>query len=236
MPLARTALSITLALVLVGCGGGGSSTTSTAGGATATPAPTPAPTTSAIQQQLAFAQDVLDEWYLFPNLLDNSVSTANFNDVQDYLDARVRPAREQDIDRGFSFATSFAEENALINSGSSGGSFGIRLAYDTVNDRVFLLEAFENGNAFQAGMDRGTELLGISTPGQSEQLVSNLMRTGGPQAVVNALGPADAGVTRTLRFEQAGGAVITADVIKTDFSLDPVSTRSLTMVVSKSGI
>lgn len=226
MPIGRTALCATLALLLVGCGGGGSGTTTpTAGGGTTTPAPTPTPTTSAIRQQLAFAEDVLDEWYLFPDLLDNSVSTANFNDVQDYLDARVRPAREQDIDRGFTFATSIEEENALINSGSSGGSFGIRLAYDTVNDRVFVLEAFENGNAFQAGMDRGTELLGISTPGQSEELVSNLMQSGGPQAVINALGPGDAGVTRTLRFAQASGTVITTDVTKTDFSLDPVSDR-----------
>lgn len=236
MTFARTALSTILALALLGCGGGGSNTPNAgpiAGGPT--PTPTPSPTPTAIEEQLAFAEAVLNEWYLFPDLLDNSVNTADFNDVQAYLDARVAPARAQDIDRGFTFATSIEEENALINSGSSGGSFGIRLAYDTVNDRVFLLEAFENGNAFQAGMDRGTELLGIATPGQNEQLVSNLMSSGGPQAVIDALGPADAGVTRTLRFAQADGTEITADITKTDFSLDPVSDRYGALIFNDGG-
>jgi C-terminal processing protease CtpA/Prc len=225
MVLRRTLLSSTLALALFGCGGGGSNNNAAPISSAPTPTPTPTPTTSAIQEQLGFAEAVLNEWYLFPDLLDTSVDTADFDNVQDYLDARVAPARAQGIDRGFTFATSIEEEQALINSGSSGGSFGIRLAYDTVNDRVFVLEAFENGNAFKAGMDRGTELLGIATPGQNEQLVSSLMATGGPQAVADALGPGDEGVTRTLRFAQAGGAVITQDITKTDFSLDPVSDR-----------
>ena len=233
MKFGRTVLCSSLALALVSCGGGGSNGGS-AGPIAGGPTPTPTPTVSAIQQQLAFAEAVLNEWYLFPDLLDNSVSTANFNDVQGYLDARVAPARAQDIDRGFTFATSIAEENALINSGSSAG-FGIRLAYDTINNRVFLLEAFENANGFQSGMDRGTELLGIATPGQAEQLVSNLMASGGPQAVINALGPSDAGVTRTLRFAQAGGAIITADVTKSDFALDPVSDRYGALVLNDGG-
>lgn len=232
----RTALSASLALALVACGGGGSNNAPgpISGGPGPTPSPTPTPGVSAIQQQLAFAEAVLNEWYLFPDLLDNTLSTANFDDVQDYLDARVAPARAQDIDRGFTFATSIAEENALINSGSSAG-FGIRLAYDTVNNRVFVLEAFESARGFQAGMDRGTELLGIAVPGQNEQLVSTLMASGGPQAVINALGPSDAGVTRTLRFAQAGGTVITSDVTKTDFALDPVSDRYGALILNDGG-
>lgn len=235
MKLGRTALSATLALALIGCGGGGSNNAPgpIAGGPT--PTPTPTPSVSAIQEQLAFAEAVLNEWYLFPDLLDNSLNTADFNDVQSYLDARVAAARAQGIDRGFTFATSIEEENALINSGSSGGSFGIRLAYDTVNNRVFLLEAFENGNAFQAGMDRGTELLGITAPGQGEQTVSSLMAAGGPQAVIDALGPSDAGVTRTLRFAQADGTVITAAIAKSDFSLDPVSDRYGALIINDGG-
>ncbi len=231
----RTALSATLALVLVSCGGGGSNNNGGAIAGGATPTPTPTPTTSAIEEQLAFAEAVLDEWYLFPNLLDNTINTADFNDVQAYLDARVAPARAQNIDRGFTFATSIEEENALINSGSSGGSFGIRLAYDTVNDRVFILEAFENGNAFQAGMDRGGELLGITSPGGTEELVSTLMASGGPSAVIDALGPGDAGVTRTLRFAQADGTAITAEITKSDFSLDPVSDRYGALILDDGG-
>ncbi|MDJ0979780.1 MAG: S41 family peptidase [Erythrobacter sp.] len=231
MAFRRAALCSVLVLCLASCSGGSSSPPPPA---TSSPTPTPTPTVSAIDEQLAFAEDVLDEWYLFPNLLDNSIDTADFNDVQEYLNARVAPARAQDIDRFFTFATSIEEENALINSGASAG-FGIRLGYDTFNNRVFILEAFENGNALGAGLDRGAELLGITTPGQAEQLVSALMASGGPQAVVNALGPSDAGVTRTLRFAQANGAVITANVTKSVFSLDPISDRYGALTLNDGG-
>ncbi len=239
MSMGRTALSATLAFALVACGGGGSNTaTGSVAGPAPAPAPTPTPTpttsTCAVSQQIQFASDVLNEWYLFPNLLDNTVQTSAFNDVQAYLDARVAPARAQNVDRGFTFATSIAEENALINSGASAG-FGIRLAYDTINNRVFLLEAFEAGNGFRAGMDRGTELLAIGVPGGALQSVSSLMAFGGPQAVVNALGPNDAGLTRTIRFAQVGGNTITADITKTDFSLDPISDRYGVVILNDGG-
>ncbi|MEO1490130.1 MAG: S41 family peptidase, partial [Pseudomonadota bacterium] len=233
MPIARTVLSSTLAFALVACGGDGSSPTpppvsspapDPAPPPTQTPAPPPTTPTCSTQTQLDFAEAVLDQWYLFPDLLDTSVQTSNFTDVQAYLDAAVAPARAQDVDKFFTFATSIAEENELINSGSSAG-FGIRLSYDTLNNRVFVLEAFEAGNGFQAGIDRGTELLAIGEPGGSLVTVSSLMASGGPQAVVDALGPSTAGTQRVLRFEQLEGAVIETTVTKSDFSLDPISDR-----------
>ena len=222
MNIGRTAISATLAISLAACGGGGSNPPPTQGG----PTPTPAPPVNAcaLSQQQDFADRVLNEWYLFPDLLDNSVSPASFNDLQDYLDARVAPARAEDKDRGFTFATSIEAENELINSGASAG-FGIRLAYDTVNDRVFVLEAFENAPGFGVGMDRGTELLAIGTTSSNLVLVSTLMASGGPQAVSNALGPSDDGVTRVIRFADVDGRIIEQEVTKTEFSLDPVSDR-----------
>ncbi|MFU7529525.1 S41 family peptidase [Qipengyuania sp. ASV99] len=227
----RTALSATLALALAACGGGGGSTTPPPTGGTPTPPPV---ATCAISNQIAFANDVLNEWYLFPDLLDNSVSAAGFTNVQSYLDARVAPARAQSRDKGFTFATSIAEENALINSGSSAG-FGIRLAFDSFNNRVFLFETFENAPGFQAGMDRGTELTAIGTTAANLQSVSSLMAAGGPQAVVDALGPSDPGVTRVIRFVPVGGAVIEASVTKTDFSLDPISDRYGALIINDGG-
>ncbi len=181
-----------------------------------------------------FSDQVLNEWYLFPSLLDNSVNRASFNELQPYLDARVAPARAQNRDRGFTYATSIAEENALINSGSSAG-FGIRLTYDTVNNRVFVVEAYENAPAFPAGMDRGTELLAIGTTSSTLQTVSSLMASGGPQAVVNALGPSDPGVTRVLRFAQADGTVLEKSIAKADYALDPVSDRYGALVLTDGG-
>ncbi len=119
MTVSRAALSTILACALVGCGGGGSSAPPISGGASPTPTPTPTPTTSAcsLRAQQDFADRVLNEWYLFPDLLANA-NPASFNALQDYLDARVAPARAQDRDRFFTFATSIAEENALISSGA----------------------------------------------------------------------------------------------------------------------
>ena len=229
MKIARTAISATLAFALVACGGD-SPAPPTSGGGT----PTPPTAGCAISQQINFANDVLNEWYLFPDLLDNTVARTGFTDVQDYLDARVAPARAQGIDRGFTFATSIAEENALIASGSSAG-FGIRLGYDTVNNRVFVLEAYEGASGFAAGIDRGTELTGIGTSSTNIQSVSSLMSSGGPQAVVDALGPSTAGLARFLRFVPATGGARTESVVKTDFGLDPVSDRYGALVLDDGG-
>ena len=59
--------------------------------------------------------------------------------------------------------------------------------------------------------------------------------SGGPQAVVNALGPSDPGVSRVIRFAQLGGNVIETSVTKTEFSLDPVSDRYGALVLNDGG-
>lgn len=224
MGFGRTSLSIALAGSLAACGGGGGNS---GGGAPIGGAPTPTPSSSTSQCSLSARQDfvktVIDEWYLFPSLVDNSVNKASFSTVQGYIDALVAPARAQSKDRFFTFITSIKEENAFFNSGSTAG-FGVRLAYDTANNRVFVVEAFENAPALGAGIDRGTEILAIGTTSSNLQSVANLMASGGPQAVVNALGPSDPGVTRVLRIS-ANGVVREVSVTKANFSLDPVSDR-----------
>lgn len=228
-PLAgRTALSATLAVSLAACGGGGNNPP-TGGG----PTPPPVSNTCSIGNQIAFANDVLNEWYLFPDLLDNTVNANNFTTVQAYLDARVAPARAQSRDKGFTFATSIQAENDLINSGSTAG-FGIRLSFDTTNDRLFLSEAFENGPGFGAGLDRGVEITAIGVDANSLQTVAALMAAGGPQAVVDALGPSDPGVSRVLRFIK-DGVTIEATVTKAEFSLDPISDRYGALIINDGG-
>ncbi|MEP1606067.1 MAG: hypothetical protein ABJJ48_07130, partial [Marinomonas sp.] len=161
---ARTALSATLAFALVACGGGGSSTPITSGGSSGGSSGGGQGTSGAcsLSERQDWALDVVNEWYLFPDLLASNVNKASHSDLQSYLNALVAPARAENKDRGFTFITSIEEENALINSGSSAG-FGIRLAYDTSANRVFILESFETAPGFQAGMDRGSELLAIGS-------------------------------------------------------------------------
>jgi len=234
MNVGRTALSFVLAISLAACGGGSSNSSAP------TPAPgtgggTPPPTGTAcgLRAQQDFADQVLNEWYLFPDLLAVA-DPANFTNLQAYLDARVAPARAQNRDRFFTFATSIAEENALINSGSSAG-FGIRLNYDTAARRVFVVEAYETANGFAAGLDRGSEITAIGTTSANLQSVSDLFASGGAQAVVNALGPSTAGTARVLRFIQPGGATIERSITKSDFSLDPVSDRYGAVILNDGG-
>ncbi len=241
MTLARTALSLVLAVQLAACGGGGSSSSGSpatgGGGGTATPTPTPTPTPTTVACSLRARQDyadaVLNEWYLFPDLLAQ-VNRAAFSNLDDYLDARVAPARAANRDRFFTFATSIAEENAFINSGASAG-FGVRLFYDTTNERLFVIEAYETGSGFAAGLDRGSEITAIGTSAGNLQTVSSLFANGGVQAVVNALGPSDMGVTRVLRIVQPGGATIERSITKTDFVLDPISDRYGALILNDGG-
>lgn len=233
MGIGRSALSATLAFSLVACGGGGSSSPPPIGGG-GTPTPSPSPSTCSVRDRQNWSFATIDEWHLFPNLIDRNVNAANYATVQDYIDAVVKPARDQGRDRYFTYITSKSEEEALINSGSSAG-FGIRLGYDSVANRVFVVEAYENAPGLAAGIDRGTELLAIGTTSANLQLVSSLMATGGAQAVSDALGPSDPGVTRVIRFRTASGVTIEASIAKADYSLDPVSDRYGVRIINDGG-
>jgi C-terminal processing protease CtpA/Prc len=230
MTIGRTALCAVLAVSLAACSGSGPSSPTATGGGGPTPSPTPTPSACSLRAQQDFADSVLNEWYLFPDLLA-AANPANFTSVQSFLDARVAPARAQGRDQGFTFATSIAEETALISSGSSAG-FGIRLAFDTTARQVFVVEAYEGTNGLAAGLDRGSEIIAIGTTSANLVSVSSLIASGGPQAVIDALGPSTAGTTRVLRFVQPSGVTIERSVSKTDFALDPISDRYGTLILN----
>jgi C-terminal processing protease CtpA/Prc len=232
----RFGTALALVAMLSSCGGGGGG--GGGGGSPPTgsvPPPPPPPTSSACslrtRQDWAAAQ--LREWYLFPETLPASLNPAAYSTVEDYIDALTATARAQRRDRFFTYLTSIKEENAFFNSGSSAG-FGVRFSYDTVQNRVFVSEAFEGAPALAAGIDRGTELLAIGTNAGNLQLVSQLMASGGPQAVSNAFGPSDPGVTRVLRISNASG---TRDVTvtKADYELTPVSSRYGAKIIDDGG-
>ena len=216
----RTILSATLAVALAGCGGGGSGTPSgpigggaSGGGGTTGDAP------CSLSSRKSWVLSQLQEWYLFPDLLDTSVAPAPYPTVQTYINALVAKANTENKDRGFTYITSIREENALIQSGANAG-FGIRLAYDEVGRTLTVVEAFENAPAFAAGLDRGTRILAID--GQS---VDGLFASGGDDAVFNALGPSDPGVTRSFTIQNPDGPERTVSVEKAEYSLSPLSQR-----------
>lgn len=231
MRSSRPTLSLCLAAALSACGGGGG------GGATGgTPAPTPTPTTTptptpttaacslSTREDWALAQ--LNEWYLFPDLIDTSVNKANYTDLQSYVDALLAPARAQNKDRYFTYITSIAEENALINSGTTAG-FGFRLSYyndGTGHLEVFVNEAFEGTPAAGANIDRGDELVGVGTVGGSMLMVSSLPATNAAvQQVIDAMGPDDPSTKRVLRIQHHGGAQVDVTLNKASFNMNPLA-------------
>lgn len=223
------------ALMLASCGGGDGGTLG--GGpvtVTPTPSPTPTPTPNcALASRQAFAKAVIDEWYLFPGNVASGVNPGSYSDVQSYIDALVAPARALNKDRFFTYITSIAEEEAYYTSGSSAG-FGVLMAYDEVNQRIVVAEAYEGAPAFAAGIDRGTAIVGIGTNSGNVRTVANIVAAEGVQGLTGALGPNDPGVSRVLRITDAAG---TRDVTvaKADYALDPVSDRYGAKIITEGG-
>ena len=215
------------ALLLSGCGGGGGGSSSpTPSPVAAAPAPAPAPTpspTCSLSNRQAFARDVLDEWYLFPELLVTSANPASFTTVQGYIDALTATARQQGKDRFFTFVTSIAEENAFLERGESAG-IGIRLSIDTSTRRVLISEAFEGAPGLAAGIDRGDEITAIGTSSATLRSVSDIIAAEGSAGITNALGPSTAGLTRVLRVARNGNSR-EVSVTKAVFDLPAVSNR-----------
>ena len=232
MGIGRTSLAIALAGLLVACGGGGGSGGSPIGGG-GTPTPTPTTAACSLSARQDFAKSVIDEWFLYPELIDSSINKANYSTVQAYIDAVLHKFFEQKKNAQFTYITSIKEENAFYESGSSAG-FGFRLGYDTAQNRVFVLETFEGTSALTAGIDRGAEIIAIGTNANNLVAVSQLMAANGPQAVVDALGPSTVGTTRVLRVN-VGGTVSDVTIAKTNYSLDPVSDRYGAKIINDGG-
>ena len=220
----RFSASVAILALLSACGGGGGGGGND--GAVIQPPTSSPPATGGCtlraRQDFAFAQ--INQNYLFPESIAPNVNPASFNSVQAYIDALVAPARAQNRDRGFTFVTSIAEENALAQTGASAG-FGVRLSSDANARRVFIAEAFEGAPALAAGIDRGTEIIAIGTSVGDLRTVDSIIASEGVGGVTNALGPTTAGTTRLLRVRSLDGTTRDVSVTKTVFALDPVSDR-----------
>ena len=227
----RVTAALALIILLSGCGGGG-------GGGMGQTASTQTTTTTGStcslrdRQDWAFAQ--LREWYLFPETLPASLDPTPYATVSDYIDALTATARAQHRDRFFTYLTSIAQENAFNSSGASAG-FGVRLSYDTVQNRVFVNEAFEGAPALAAGIDRGTEILAIGTSTADLRNVSDILAAEGVNGITNAIGPATAGTTRLLRVKDVAGTTRDINVTKANYSLTPVSSRYGAQIINDGG-
>lgn len=219
---ALSSIILVLAASVSACGGGGSSSGSDTITAPPTPPPPPPPTsTCSLLNRQNFAASVLNEWYLFPETLPTSLNPSAYSTVDDYIDALTATARSQGRDRYFTYLTSIQEENAYFSSGATAG-FGVRLSYQ--GSRLFITEAFEGAPALAAGIDRGTEIVGIGTDSSNVRSVADILATQGSAGVSSALGPNTVGTSRVLRITDATGTR-NVTVAKAEYELSPISTR-----------
>lgn len=239
MRFGRTISTITMAAFLASCGGDGGGNVGAPGGpigGAPTPAPAPSPTPSSVACSLSDRQSwtlgVINQAYLFPDLVDRSVNPGDFNTVQSYIDALVAPARAENKDRFFTYITSIEAENEAA-SGSSAG-FGARLAL-TSGDDIVVTESFENGPAFAAGIDRGTFITGIGTTEANIRSVREILASGGVDELNAALGPSVPNVSRFLRLAGNGVGARTVQVTKAEFNLDPISDRYGAQIIDDGG-
>ena len=223
-----------LAAAVSACGGGGSDS----GGSTlivpptnVTPTPTPPTTTCSLLNRQNFAGSVLNEWYLFPETLPTTLNPSAYTTVGDYIDALTATARGQGRDRYFTYVTSIQEENAYFSSGATAG-FGVRLSYQ--GTRLFVIEAFEGAPALTAGIDRGTEIVGIGTDSSNIRLVSDILASEGSAGVSNALGPSTVGTSRIFRITDSMGTR-NVTVAKAEYDITPLSSRYGVKVIDNGG-
>lgn len=225
MRLVRSGVSgVVLAALLAGCGGGGGSSSGNVvqpGASTSSPTPTASACSLRARQDWILA--TMREWYLFPETLPVNLDPAGYNSADTYLDALTATARAQNRDRYFTYLTSIAEEDAYYSSGSSAG-FGFRLSSDGART-ITVTESFEGGSALQVGVDRGTQILAIGTSSSDLREVSDIIAAQGTAGVQAALGPDTNGIARTLRVRDPNGSIRTVTLVKSDFTLTPVSSR-----------
>ena len=221
-----------LAAAVSACGGGGSGS----GGGSAIvppspPPPPPPPTTCSLLNRQNFAASVLNEWYLFPETLPTALSPSAYTTVGAYIDALTATARSQGRDRFFTYITSIQEENAFFSSGAT-ADFGARFAFQ--GTRLFVAEAFESAPALAAGIDRGTEIIGIGTDSSNIRLVSDILATQGSAGVSNALGPNTVGTSRAFRITDSTGTR-NVTVVKAEYAIRPLSTRYGVKIIDNGG-
>jgi C-terminal processing protease CtpA/Prc len=222
----RGAIATAAALLVTACGGGGIDPDSSA--------TAPPPLTGADCSQTRLKQSVLDstrEWYLFAELLPATIDPAQYSTAGQLLDALTATARAQSRDRFFSYVTGIAEENRLLSGASVG--FGVTLIERSSPARLFVGQSFEGSAAAEAGLVRGDEILAIGTSSATLRTIPELAATSG--GINEALGPANAGETRVLRWRNAAGAITERSITKREFAVNAVPSSSVRVLTAANG-
>lgn len=183
--------------LLAACGGGGG------GGSAGGPAPDegrPAPTVDDCGEtaQKQFVLATAREWYRWADELA-PVAAENYATAKAFLAALTAPLAKDSRDRGFSYLTTVAEDEARSATGAYAG-FGFRFAR-AGDGRYRISDVYENGPAFTGGFLRGAELLAVDRGEGFTTLLDYAARGVG---LGDIFGPPRAGVERGFRLRIEG--------------------------------
>ena len=216
--------------LLMACGGGGDSSSP----------PPPAPPIAdndnsddtgdadacGVPAQIDFVEAVTDSWYLWYDEMAD-VDKAGYESAQAYLDARLEPLSDDGRDRGFSYMTTITEDETSISSGAYIG-FGFRSSSSSTG--LFIIDVFESGPAWAAGVRRGMELIAVDTGNGFETLEQLSEREATSEEI---FGPSEVGVVRDFRFRQ-NGTEVEFSIAKDE--LEPPALAGEPLLIERSGL
>lgn len=217
--------------LLMACGGGGGSSSTT---------PPPAPPVAdnddsedtgdadacGVPAQIDFVEAVTDSWYLWYDEMAD-VDKSDYESAQAYLDARLAPLSDDGRDRGFSYMTTITEDETRISSGAYIG-FGFRSSSSSTG--LFIIDVFESGPAWAAGVRRGMELLAVDTGNGFETLEQLSERDATSEEI---FGVGEVGVVRDFRFRQ-NGTEVEFSIAKDE--LEPPALAGEPLLIERSGL
>ncbi len=152
----------------------------------------------------------------FRSCCPRASTSAAFATAEDLLDHLTSTARAQGKDRFFSYLTTRSADSTTLGEGQFVG-FGFRNREEP-GPLVQVLDVYEGSPAAEAGMRRGDSIVAIDSGGGFVPIATVLA---GDATLSDALGPAEAGVRRGLRLENAG-ATRDVSMVKRTVTIDPV--------------
>lgn len=168
------------------------------------------------------AADLVQGWYLYPELVVDPGDPAAYASTGELLDAMTAEARSRGLDRGWSYVTTAAATQATLVEGTAVG-FGLGLLQR--GDRLLVSQVYPGSAAADAGFLRGDEIVRLGETEATLVAVGPIIaadRENGTNGLGALIGPAAEGVTRAFEVVTAGGATVPRAATKRAFGLDPV--------------
>jgi len=178
---------------------------------------------ASLEKQAVWAD--AQDWYLYLDLLPATVDPALYATPSDLLDAITATARDQGMDRHWSFITTQQATQQYYGDGQSVG-FGIGLLVRGTAPalQLFVSQVIPGAAAADAGFARGDEILAIGPDDSHLTPVLSYLQSGNLGAL---LPPPVAGEVRAFQVRPQAGALVVRTVTTRVYDLMPVSSKVL---------